>query len=52
MDPPQGAQDIIVQPQPQAQGAGTQKLQGLGLKRVLHQPSSRLRKPPWRPAPS
>ena len=45
---PEKAQQIIVQPQDQAQGSGAQELQGLGLEGVLHQPSSRRRKPPRR----
>ena len=52
MDPAQGPEEIIVQPQGQAEGAGAQELEGLGLDGILHQPSSRRRKPPWRGAPS
>lgn len=45
MDPPQGAQKVIMQPQGKPQGTGIQKLQRLGLEGVLHQPSRRRRKP-------
>ena len=46
MDPAQGAQDVIVQPQGQTQGPGAEELQRLGLEGVRHQPSRRRRKPP------
>ena len=46
MDPAQGAQKVVVQPQGQAQGPGAEKLQRLGPEGVLHQPSRRRRKPP------
>lgn len=46
MGPAQRAQDIVVQPQRQAQGPGAEELQRLGLQGVFHQPSSLRRKPP------
>ncbi len=46
MEAPQHPQKIVVQPQGKAQGAGVQKLDRLGLDRIFHQPSSRLRKLP------
>ena len=49
---PQNPEKIVVQPQHKAQGPGGEKLDGLGLEGVFHQPSSRLRKPPCRGAPS
>lgn len=46
MDPAQGAQKVVVQPQGQTQGPGAEELQRLGLEGVRHQPSRRRRKPP------
>ena len=48
----QNPQAVVVQPQAKTQGAGVQKLEGLRLQGILHQPSSRLKKPPCRGAPS
>ena len=41
-----------MQPQRQAKGPGAKELQRLRLEGVLHQPSSRRRKPPCLGAPS
>ena len=46
MEPPQRPQQIIVKAQCQAQRAGQNELQRLGLEGVFHQPSSLRRKPP------
>ena len=50
--PAKKTQQVIVQPQRQAQGPGAKELQRLRLEGVLHQPSSRRRNPPCLGAPS